>query len=75
MANNHHSAARRNAEMRVVAATFVNYDTPDGGMGSIRVDRGTPDAAVEIARAAGGTNIWVRDIDAFGHCTRRVAVL
>ena len=68
------NTTRRNTEAREPVAIFVNYDTPDGGLGSIRVDRGTADAEVEIARVAGGTNIFVRDIDGAGHCTRRVRV-
>ena len=53
---------------------FVNYDTPDGGLGSIRVDDGNIAPAVAQARA-NGTNIFIRRIDiATGRCVERQRV-
>ena len=55
-------------------STFVNWDTPDGGLGSIRVDDGNTAPAVAQARAS-GTNIFIRRIDiATGLCIERQRV-
>jgi hypothetical protein len=58
---------------RVAAAIFVNFTDPAGAAGSIRVEAGTTDAAVAMAKTL-GTDIWIRAVDSGGLTLDRVRV-
>jgi hypothetical protein len=58
---------------RIAAAVFVNFTDPAGAVGSIRVEAGTTDAAVAMAKTL-GTDIWIRAVDAGGATLDRVRV-
>lgn len=58
---------------RIAAAIFVNFTDPAGAIGSIRVESGTTDAAVAMAKTL-GTDIWIRAVDGNGSTLDRVRV-